>query len=172
LCDARKRFSAILREIESDPGTGYRIPVRKRVIAELRSPALCNVKAGYGNGETVFACWTVSGRGDGGQLKSTCMETSPWPVLERAGSRAFADTSYSLAHAPVWEVTDEDRQQIIAVNIPASSTAAAPCCRTCARAATGASSELECPFRLLRQIEAALVRIREPGSWLLTRTAG
>ena len=39
LSDARKRLSEILREIESDPGTGYRILVRKRVVAELRSPA-------------------------------------------------------------------------------------------------------------------------------------
>src|ERR1017187_8156664 len=39
LSDARKRLSEILREIEADPGAGYRILVRKRVIAELRSPA-------------------------------------------------------------------------------------------------------------------------------------
>ncbi|MGA3039806.1 MAG: hypothetical protein ABSF54_03330 [Bryobacteraceae bacterium] len=39
LSDARKRLSGILREIEADPGAGYRILVRKRVVAELRSPA-------------------------------------------------------------------------------------------------------------------------------------
>ena len=39
LSDARKRLSAILREIEADPGAGYRILVRKRVVAELRRPA-------------------------------------------------------------------------------------------------------------------------------------
>ncbi len=39
LSDARRRLSDILREIESDPNTGYRILVRKRVVAELRSPA-------------------------------------------------------------------------------------------------------------------------------------
>lgn len=39
LSDARKRLSDILREIEADPGARYRILVRKRVIAELRSPA-------------------------------------------------------------------------------------------------------------------------------------
>jgi len=39
LSDARKRLSDILREIEADPGAGYRILVRKRVVAELRSPA-------------------------------------------------------------------------------------------------------------------------------------
>lgn len=39
LSDARRRLSALLREIEADPGAGYRILVRKRVVAELRSPA-------------------------------------------------------------------------------------------------------------------------------------
>jgi antitoxin (DNA-binding transcriptional repressor) of toxin-antitoxin stability system len=39
LSDARKRLSSLLREIEADPGAGYRILVRKRVVAELRSPA-------------------------------------------------------------------------------------------------------------------------------------
>lgn len=39
LSDARRRLSDILREIEADPGAGYRILVRKRVVAELRSPA-------------------------------------------------------------------------------------------------------------------------------------
>lgn len=39
LSDARKRLLALLREIEADPGAGYRILVRKRVVAELRSPA-------------------------------------------------------------------------------------------------------------------------------------
>jgi antitoxin (DNA-binding transcriptional repressor) of toxin-antitoxin stability system len=39
LSDARKRLSDILREIEADPGAGYRILVRNRVVAELRSPA-------------------------------------------------------------------------------------------------------------------------------------
>ncbi|MGA2740437.1 MAG: hypothetical protein ABSG65_23745 [Bryobacteraceae bacterium] len=39
ISDARKRLSDILREIEADPGAGYRILVRKRVVAELRSPA-------------------------------------------------------------------------------------------------------------------------------------
>src|SRR5580658_261599 len=39
LRDARKRLSDILREIEADPGAGYRILVRKRAVAELRSPA-------------------------------------------------------------------------------------------------------------------------------------
>lgn len=39
LSDARKRLSALLREIEADPAAGYRILVRKRVVAELRSPA-------------------------------------------------------------------------------------------------------------------------------------
>jgi hypothetical protein len=38
LSEARKNLSAILREIEADPETGYRILVRKRAIAELRSP--------------------------------------------------------------------------------------------------------------------------------------
>ena len=37
--DARRRLSALLREIEADPDVGYRILVRKRVVAELRSPA-------------------------------------------------------------------------------------------------------------------------------------
>jgi hypothetical protein len=36
LSDARRRLSSLLREIEADPGTGYRILVRKRVVAELR----------------------------------------------------------------------------------------------------------------------------------------
>ncbi len=39
LSDARRRLSALLRKIEADPGAGYRILVRKRVVAELRSPA-------------------------------------------------------------------------------------------------------------------------------------
>ena len=39
LSDARKRLSEILREIEADTSAGYRILVRKRVVAELRSPA-------------------------------------------------------------------------------------------------------------------------------------
>jgi antitoxin (DNA-binding transcriptional repressor) of toxin-antitoxin stability system len=39
LSEARRRLSALLREIEADPGAGYRILVRKRVVAELRSPA-------------------------------------------------------------------------------------------------------------------------------------
>lgn len=39
LSDARRRLSEILREIEAEPGAGYRILVRKRVVAELRSPA-------------------------------------------------------------------------------------------------------------------------------------
>jgi antitoxin (DNA-binding transcriptional repressor) of toxin-antitoxin stability system len=39
LSDARKRLSSLLREIEADPDAGYRILVRRRVVAELRSPA-------------------------------------------------------------------------------------------------------------------------------------
>jgi antitoxin (DNA-binding transcriptional repressor) of toxin-antitoxin stability system len=39
LSDARKNLSALLREIEADPEAGYRILVRKRAVAELRSPA-------------------------------------------------------------------------------------------------------------------------------------
>ncbi len=39
LTEARRRFSSLLREIEDDPDVGYRIKVRDRVVAELRSPA-------------------------------------------------------------------------------------------------------------------------------------
>jgi hypothetical protein len=38
LSEARRSLSALLREIESHPETGYQIRVRKRVVAELRSP--------------------------------------------------------------------------------------------------------------------------------------
>lgn len=40
LSEARRNLSALLHEIEADPSTGYRILVRRRVVAELRSPAL------------------------------------------------------------------------------------------------------------------------------------
>ena len=39
LSEARKDLSEFLRAIEADPGTGYRILIGKRVVAELRSPA-------------------------------------------------------------------------------------------------------------------------------------
>ena len=38
LSEARRHFSSLLREIEANPDVGYRILVRKRVVAELRSP--------------------------------------------------------------------------------------------------------------------------------------
>ena len=44
LTDARKNLSALLREIETDPSAGYRILVRKRVVAELRSPVAARPK--------------------------------------------------------------------------------------------------------------------------------
>lgn len=44
LTDARKNLSALLREIEKDPSAGYRILVRKRVVAELPSPVAARPK--------------------------------------------------------------------------------------------------------------------------------
>lgn len=38
LSEARRQFSALLRQIEAEPEVGYRILVRDRVVAELRSP--------------------------------------------------------------------------------------------------------------------------------------
>jgi len=38
LSEARRQFSRLLRQIEADPELGYRILVRDRVLAELRSP--------------------------------------------------------------------------------------------------------------------------------------
>lgn len=46
LTEARRRLSSILREIEAEPDVGYRIKVRDKVVAELRSP---RPKPGYGN---------------------------------------------------------------------------------------------------------------------------
>jgi hypothetical protein len=93
-----------LREIEADPETGYRIVVRKRAVAELRSPAVARRKnasaamlklaremerlAPRAEGE--------AGRATGPGTKSISMETSRSPVLEGAG-KAFADTSYFYA---------------------------------------------------------------------------
>lgn len=39
LSEARRQFSALLRQIDADPETGFRIKVHNRVVAELRSPA-------------------------------------------------------------------------------------------------------------------------------------
>ena len=39
LSEARQRLSQLLREIEVDPGAGYRIKIRDKIVAELRSPA-------------------------------------------------------------------------------------------------------------------------------------
>ncbi|MBM3813360.1 MAG: hypothetical protein FJW20_17180 [Acidimicrobiia bacterium] len=39
LSEARRTFSHLLREIEEDPATGYRITVRGKCIAELKAPA-------------------------------------------------------------------------------------------------------------------------------------
>ena len=38
LSEARRQLSRLLRRIEADPEVGYRILVRDRVLAELRSP--------------------------------------------------------------------------------------------------------------------------------------
>jgi len=43
--EARRNLSALPREIESHPETGYQIRVRKRVAAELRSPASARRKS-------------------------------------------------------------------------------------------------------------------------------
>jgi hypothetical protein len=40
LTEARRQLSVMLREIENDPGVGYQIKVRDRVVAELRSPSV------------------------------------------------------------------------------------------------------------------------------------
>ena len=39
LSEARRRLSALVREIEADPSAGYRLKVRDSVVAELRRPA-------------------------------------------------------------------------------------------------------------------------------------
>jgi hypothetical protein len=39
LTEARRRLSSLVREMEAEPDIGYRIKVRDRIVAELRSPA-------------------------------------------------------------------------------------------------------------------------------------
>jgi hypothetical protein len=38
LTEARRRLSSLVREMEAEPDIGYRIKVRDRIVAELRSP--------------------------------------------------------------------------------------------------------------------------------------
>lgn len=88
--DARGRLSALLREIEADPGAGYRILVRKRVVAELRSPAPPQepwrhpAVARCGNGEALFTGGRRNRRDNGGELQRIPV----WKQAPRGCSKA------------------------------------------------------------------------------------